>query len=337
MAEIISPIPPLDPSEEVVIHTTWYYDPENIPVIFDLEAIADYGTVIAELDESNNNLIKEFTEREPRTTPFTSSIIVHAHNPEGKEISSLSIGAFLVEIYANGSLIGYADGVTSHIIASAGHYLIEVKWNGMVESQEVDLVGSEKALPTELTFVFARTVLSWKDCCKYTNQGSISGSGSLIGLMYGGSWQDLFRSGSYPYICYSSALYESGSVHDTAMVNIIASTSLEVTDYTIDFTIDMAVSGVLHPGWRLICETGTDVVTVTPHISVPVPSGFTNWYKQDTLPTYSGPILTLPGESEGPLTQAGSWGWCSDAEGTVHYDTHILLDEFNAILASVPY
>lgn len=175
MAEKISPIPPLNPNQEVVIHTTWYYDPNDVPVVFDLEAIADYGNSVEELDESNNNLVKEFTTYiEPKTDPLSAYIIVHAFNPESREIASLGYG---VEVYNGDVYIGSADGV-SLIPIPSGHHTINVKFNGMTLTQEVDLVGSET--PVELTFNFSRTEFAFAD---FINGMGIDYSASIGGTL----------------------------------------------------------------------------------------------------------------------------------------------------------
>jgi len=132
--------------------------------------------MILELNESNNNLIKRFTLKEPRLTPYTSHIIIHAHNPEGKEIGGIAGFENLVLVYANSILVGHADG-TSAIIVTPGHYLIEAKFNGMTKSQEVDLVGTDTEIV--LTFTFPRVEVKFDDVINSIGNQSSSGSCSV--------------------------------------------------------------------------------------------------------------------------------------------------------------
>jgi len=153
MAQIISPIPPIEPGEERVIHTTWYYDPNKDPVVFNLEAIADYYSGIEELREDNNNLIKKFTNREP-LTDILAHIVVHAHNPEGYEIGGIENFENSVEVFDGESLLGHADGVTE-LLVTPGHRTIKAVFNGIEITQEAYIVASEVAMV--LTFEFTRT------------------------------------------------------------------------------------------------------------------------------------------------------------------------------------
>lgn len=150
MSEIISPIPPINPSQETVIHTTWYYDPNKAPVVFNMEAISDYGNIIEEIDESNNNLIKRFTRREPLIN-IGAKIRVHAHNPEGKDFDGLK---GRVVFYIDNVSTGYADGVTVYN-ANPGNHTIKVTFNGIELTQEVVIIGTETI--QEITFTFTRT------------------------------------------------------------------------------------------------------------------------------------------------------------------------------------
>jgi PKD repeat protein len=90
----------------------------------------------------------------------TSYIIVHCHNPEGKEINSITwIGntGILAEIFDGDVSIGYgAQDVASHnqpIQISSGSHTIKVKFNGITMEQSINLSEGETQV---LTFTFTR-------------------------------------------------------------------------------------------------------------------------------------------------------------------------------------
>lgn len=83
--------------------------------------------------------------------PTDCYIIVHGHNPEDKEINTITGVGNTVTVYNDGNNIGYA-GHTPIIILS-GHHIIEVKFNGIILEQEVDIDGGATRI---FYFVFNR-------------------------------------------------------------------------------------------------------------------------------------------------------------------------------------
>ncbi|HLD82780.1 MAG TPA: alpha/beta hydrolase [Candidatus Omnitrophota bacterium] len=86
-------------------------------------------------------------------------IIVHAHNPEGKEIASIrGMNEDSVEIYDGDTFIGYgaynAETHDSPMAISTGNHNIKVKFNGMTLEQNIYLNEGETKV---LTFTFTRT------------------------------------------------------------------------------------------------------------------------------------------------------------------------------------
>jgi len=105
-----------------------------------------------------------------------ANIIVHAHNPEGKEIGG-------VTVYDNGTSIGSAGSTPITILS--GHHTINVKFNGMTLTQVIDILNGETR---ELIFTFTRTII---DVVSLMNRnGSFSGS----------------KSGSNPFVDYSNVV-----------------------------------------------------------------------------------------------------------------------------------
>lgn len=87
-----------------------------------------------------------------------TNIIVHCHNPEGKEIASIEgMSQNSVEIYDGNTLIGYgAHNAETHnrpIAISAGTHTIKAKFNGMTLEQNINLQPNETQI---LTFTFTR-------------------------------------------------------------------------------------------------------------------------------------------------------------------------------------
>ncbi|MDD5465938.1 MAG: hypothetical protein PHP73_06325 [Candidatus Omnitrophica bacterium] len=93
------------------------------------------------------------------TAQSSANIIVHCHNPEGKEIGSIKgLGQGSVGIYDGDVLIGSgAYDAATHgkpISIPSGNHTIKAKFNGMVLEQNIDVIGETTQ---ELTFTFTRT------------------------------------------------------------------------------------------------------------------------------------------------------------------------------------
>lgn len=87
-----------------------------------------------------------------------ASIIVHCHNPEGKEIASIQgVSQNAVQIYDNDNFIGYgAYNNETHnkpIEVSAESHTVKVKFNGMIREQ---IVTPDINNTTEVIFTFDR-------------------------------------------------------------------------------------------------------------------------------------------------------------------------------------
>lgn len=119
----------------------------------------------------------------------TANIIVHCHNPEGKEIASIQgVGQSSVEIYDGNTLIGYgAYNSTTHnqpITISAGSHIIKVKFNGITMEQNINISEGETQV---LTFTFERTEI----LASQLISGSAEGSGSKVQICASNEFVDL--------------------------------------------------------------------------------------------------------------------------------------------------
>jgi len=94
--------------------------------------------------------------------PEGTNIIIHCHNPEGKEIASIQgMDQNSVEIYDGNTLIGYgaynAETHNKPIAISAGTHTIKAKFNGMIKEQTVTIKSNETKV---ITFTFERTEIN---------------------------------------------------------------------------------------------------------------------------------------------------------------------------------
>lgn len=110
----------------------------------------------------------------------TSHIIVHCHNPEGKEIASIQgIDLDSVKIYDNDTLIGLgaynSDTHYKQIRISAGEHIIKAWFNGMVKEQSISL---DPGNNEEITFLFERTEIDMQTVL--TRRGRAYGTVSVI-------------------------------------------------------------------------------------------------------------------------------------------------------------
>lgn len=108
----------------------------------------------------------------------SANIVVHCHNPEGKEINSIT-GISGVAIYDGVTLIGPGaiDGVTHgvSIPISSGTHAIKVEFNGVTLKQEVNLSAGETR---GLIFTFERTEVDVPAMLTASGSGSNSARGS---------------------------------------------------------------------------------------------------------------------------------------------------------------
>jgi len=142
----------------------WLPDNPDSPVAeFDeVVVFPGQGTYRVSLQAKNPaGLPSEIKELWVKVTGLNAKIIVHCHNPEGKEIASIKgMDSESVQIYDGNILIGYgAYNSETHnkpIEVSAGTQArtIRAVFNGMTKEQTITLNLSETK---ELTFTFERT------------------------------------------------------------------------------------------------------------------------------------------------------------------------------------
>jgi len=205
-------------------------------------------------------------------TGFAANIIVHCHNPEGKEIGSIvNVGVRAVEIYDGDVLIGYGtqDAVTHNqsISVSSGTHNIKATFNGLTLNQEFTLSPGEIKI---LTFIFTReeTEITLPTI---DHQWTMTGSGHGVFLIqandsFGGvyAWIDIIRKDAGA----------EGSMSITVSVNF-ANYILQRNLLNYSFSPnDVSVSA------NQIGNSSLSLGTVI----VPSPStGYANWFVQGQL------------------------------------------------------
>jgi len=269
-----------------------------------------------------------------------ANIIVHGYNPEGKEISS--IPGFAVGVYDGSTRIGYAG--STPITIPSGHHTINVKFNGMTLTQEIDILGGETR---ELIFQFVRISRPWRDVITTSFEGdTMEFSGSNWSGAVGG-WEakylwnafgsTIIYHGVYSYVSNSSggANAPMGSsigwnnytgytaaIFNNTKVTLIARCNaniLEVHDVAV-------VSAYLR--WF-----GYEVTTTADTI------GFTQWYCQNPT-TYQ--IYSVPG-FPGVIRKfihgdASAYkGILSHTEDIVEINNSFTNISANAVCCNVPY
>ncbi|MDO8489647.1 MAG: hypothetical protein Q7S42_06040, partial [Candidatus Omnitrophota bacterium] len=268
-------------------------------------------------------------------TQSSANIIVHCHNPEGKEIGSIKgLDQGSVGIYDGDALIGSgAYDANTHgkpISIPSGSHTIKAKFNGMTMVQNIDIAGGATQ---ELTFTFTRTEKLWKECQWYTGLGSATGSGSWSGRLektneYSG-YHLLFNNASGDY---SVAGDIESSDHNVNVVSASASVTIIVNSHEIVRSTYVRLST---PGYNTQEHVSYRARFIL-HTDVPIPTGFTTWYKQAMLPSVGNSEAISPIVSDKEQIEKGG-GSCYGNDSPVSGDSHTYLDEFKSVISSVPY
>lgn len=144
-----------------------------------------------------------------------TNIIVHCHNPEGKEIASIrGMAQNSVKIYDGDTLIGYgAYNAATHNAAipiSSGGHVIKAEFNGMAKEQAVIVNPNETKI---ITFMFERTEFNHKEFLD--SIGSVYRSRTYSNGGYGDYMfyiEDLCPDRIIPYISDNSALHTTNVI-----------------------------------------------------------------------------------------------------------------------------
>lgn len=211
-----------------------------------------------------------------------SGIIVHCHNPEGKEINSIAGG---VEIFNNNTSIGYGayDAQTHNKLISilSGTHTIKAKFNGMTKEKTITLNPNETKV---LTFVFERTKFDLTSLFSFTRS---------IPFYHPGPAAHYWPILDPPYFClrwhpsgdrldsfvdiHSTAeLFDS--VSRTASMTGVLTVSGDINSYSasanIDVNWDITMNSVFYN-----LEIGKACLTNI-LINIPIQENFAYWYVQ---------------------------------------------------------
>lgn len=147
-------IPPLTIDETFAFNIQFSFDPLGNFKDYTIMANANSTGIIEELDETNNSKQLIFTGKDEYTG---TNIIVHCHNPEGKEINSITGVGNQAEIFVDNVSKGYAaSNEGTHgtpIVITPGNRVVKVEFNGIIKTKNVSIVGGNTQ---QLFFIFDR-------------------------------------------------------------------------------------------------------------------------------------------------------------------------------------
>lgn len=170
--EVLLDIPELEPEETVTLYHQYSFDPSSTELeTKTIRAVADYTDINKESNEENNILITTFETKTSYIPPIGKGyLIVHLHNPEGKEVGSispvdmsLSHGIKPVNEYSHGVPTAY----------NPGNYTVIASYNGITLTKDITIIDGETL---EIFFVFPRTVstMNWDFNQSYSNNLNLS-------------------------------------------------------------------------------------------------------------------------------------------------------------------
>lgn len=293
-------IPPLEINESVTLNHQYSFNPSGSPISKSLVATADSTNVITELNENNNSKSITFDTKTPPV-----GVIIHCHNPEGKEIGTITdISApilnhgLLAPTLTNG-----LHGVAQFL--SPGIYTITTTFNGISVNKNLTV---EAGNNYELTYVFDRTSMN----LSFSFGDTRTISGTVIGPPLGEDDATIIDDS------------DSGSCYDTLLdatvrANGYAPAGSEVTyeaksEFTISlnkFNVDLSVSGsyikiIDFPTYNIdsfIFSSQANIgisaldTPITPTLAT---SDFTSWYAQSIKDQFY-PFLRLKNSATGKM------------------------------------
>jgi hypothetical protein len=165
-------IPSLIPNETIERNIQIPFDPSG--TLKNITFLSEVLPVLNETNTSNNSASTTTTIKTDYLPDGNTYVIVHLHNPEGKEIGSLT-GTTLLIGYESGSL-NPAVSIGTHNIRQlipSGTHLFTAYFNGINLSQSVNCPANQTTI---ITFIFPRTIadinFSIDDTITYPNTSS---------------------------------------------------------------------------------------------------------------------------------------------------------------------
>ncbi|MFH1441564.1 MAG: hypothetical protein ABIH18_05960 [Candidatus Omnitrophota bacterium] len=235
-----------------------------------------------------------------------SNIIVHCHNPEGKEINSITLNVNQVfnkdvKIYDGNNLIGYgAKDATTHgspISLNTGNHTIKVKFNGMELVKNVTLSQNETK---SLIFEFKRTEFDIKNWIDSELSGDVTSTVS-------GSWHfgrqydpehtrfkdeatNYFPNESLiamTYITYNQHWYWPYDANWTndCIYNLISKIKLNSSQFSMSYDVNIKISGKGGVSVLFQAIGGLNKKFSLGYFPKNI-TGFDNWYVQSDTSNY---------------------------------------------------
>ncbi|MDP2941508.1 MAG: alpha/beta hydrolase [Candidatus Omnitrophota bacterium] len=272
----------------------------------------------------------------------STNIVVHAHNPEGKEIASIlgmdsfTAGRNCVEIYDNNILIGGgATNAQTHnkpINLTSGDHQIKVKFNGMTKEQVFNLEPNTTKI---LTFTFERAQShDYKEFWHLAPAGTLSGSGSGSGYIGDNTGRDLLDIGNIPGLHINLQVWGGALEYQVS-----GSATITVSEHAISASAEQfgTCRQYYWYEWRDLpnCCGGARIgagATVIKYINIPdsLPLGFDNWFLQGTDPNRDYAYAV-------PKKGVNSEEYIGGGVNTCTYQQDTYQPEPDAVISSVPY
>lgn len=213
--------------------------------------------------------------------PTDCYIIVHGHNPEDKEINTITGVGNAVIVYSDGISIGYTGH--SPITILSGHHTIGVEFNGITLEQDVDIEGGSTRI---FTFVFNRTAVSVGDLIK----GNLTQSANNT---------QICNEGTTNVECSTTNLV--GNIYISVYYGTKVSVGINSTG-EIDFAYPLFYNHILATVTSEVLEGdpsgyqwghgGTEILLEEISKAFPIRTDFLNWFVQDS-PYTNGTVVGL--------------------------------------------
>jgi hypothetical protein len=151
------PIPGIMSGDSFILHIQYSFDPDGTDELKTLISTVNPNHSLIESNYTNNTLNSSFNAKSTYSPDGNTYVIFHLHNPEGKEINSISgISGASITIEGVGTFSGASNLSTHaqrHLILS-GVRNITVDFNGLTLTRTIEFKDNTT---TEITFVFNRT------------------------------------------------------------------------------------------------------------------------------------------------------------------------------------
>jgi len=277
-------IPQLDINEEITLYHQFSFDSSGAEIQRTIVARADYNNIIVESNEDNNSKSLTFTAKETYTPPVGKAyIITHLHNPEGKEIGSISgvsgAGVSPGTVAINEATHGVPNEVTP------GNITITAQFNGITLEQNIDIAEGEVR---EIFFIFPRT--------EYIFGFNFEENFSDIGQLTGASASYNETEDADPWSWHRLVSYSTGDSNTILDYIFSGECNLSPSNFSVDCDLEYDMNVTPYYGFISLRFESESFNYITSLSLPPTRSDFTSWYVQSFISgVYPQLYWQLPG------------------------------------------